>query len=161
MGLFGPAALEIGNLSSCYVPKGTGVPTQFFWPAFPPLSSYSLNTRIWYVFLISVRIEFTCNPPVGRATQPSVRLAMRFFPAGRIRRAGTFPTKLDIRNFVRLSPESRSGEISSSSFLPPIDLPSLHSLLTPREHRSVSPFKLNFFCFFSCLLLRSINLCIK
>lgn len=127
----------------------------------PSLSSYSLNIRAGYVFLISVRIEFTVNPPVGRAALLSVRLATRFFPAGRIRRAGTFPTKLDIRNFVGLSPESRSREVSSSSSLLPIDLPSLRSLLTPREHRSASSFKLNFFCFFSCLLLRSIDLCMK
>lgn len=68
--------------------------------------------------------------PLVRAILLSVRFATRFFPAGRIRRAGTFPAKLDIRNFVRTIAGIERGRVaSSSSFLPPIDLPAAFSRL--------------------------------
>lgn len=136
------------------------VSIQFFWPALPSLLVFPKYTGPICIFnqcLNRVRIHLQF---VRRSCHPAFRSTCRA-----ILSRGTNSPRRDLPDETRYSqfrsPESRSREVSSSSFLPPIDLPSPHSLLTPREHRSVSTFKLNFFCFFSCLLLRSINLCIK
>lgn len=82
-----------------------------------------------YVFLISVRIEFFPGPPSGCAT-PLFNLPRDRFPAGRIRRMGTSPTKLDIRNFVWLSPGSRGRGLILFVLYPPIDFTFLSSIFS-------------------------------
>lgn len=111
-----------------------------------------------YVFLISVRIEFSPSPTCSLCHYLPFNLPGDRFPAGRICRMGTTPTKLDIRNFARLSPESRvEGLARPFCSLPPIDSTSPLDLLTSREYRLVS-LALNSISFVSsCLLPHSIN----
>lgn len=87
-----------------------------------------------YVFLISVRIEFFPSPPSVVPLYLPFNLPRDRFPAGRIRRMGTSPTKLDIRNFVWLSPESRGRDLILFVLYPPIDFTSLLDLFTSREY---------------------------
>jgi len=113
-----------------------------FWP---PLSSYSLNTRTWYVFLISIRIEFTSNLPVYLAL--SFDLPRDSFPRDKFAAQGPFRWNsiFAISNYRR----NREAErISFSSFLLSIDLSFLYSLLAPRS-AIVQPLPLNSISFVS------------